>query len=351
MLGIAPVEVMVSGGAVHIVPDPEQLANAINSFWLAMLPIGLFVVIAAWLFGRTIAAQALRPLVETTASLSSLRRRRLHAASRRDDGSQRDRRARRSVQSGGRAGKRRLRRAAGGGNADAPIRRRCRPRVAHAAHRHHGLHRRVAAARARTTTGISTKIYDTMLVESRRMKALIDKLILLARLENQPRRAPRSVDLGEVASDVVGALASARGAAAHRPRTRRLAHSCAPTHNELHDALSNLVENALKYAPDSPVDVRVGVERRRGRLRGRRSRAGHRFGRTAVDLRPVLSRARRGPKPRVSVSGSRSPNARSNARAVRSAVASAHRRGQPLLRSAFRSRRAERARRSPYRAV
>jgi signal transduction histidine kinase len=95
-----------------------------------------------------------------------------------------------------------------------------------------------------------------MLAESRRMKALIDKLIILARLENPQQRELETVDLAQVAGNV----ATAFQALGSGPRVELRAESDALVRGyetELHDAVSNLVENALKYAPESPVGVRV----------------------------------------------------------------------------------------------
>jgi signal transduction histidine kinase len=99
-----------------------------------------------------------------------------------------------------------------------------------------------------------------MLDESRRMKALIDKLIVLARLENVHERDLETVDLGQVVGSVVSALQALES----RPRIVMQTESGAIVRgyeSELHDAVSNLVENALKYAPESPVEIDVRVER------------------------------------------------------------------------------------------
>jgi two-component system OmpR family sensor kinase len=98
-----------------------------------------------------------------------------------------------------------------------------------------------------------------MLAESRRMKALIDKLIVLARLENVREREFETVDLGDVAAHVVAALQALE----RQPRIALRAEGGALVRGdaaELHDAVSNLVENALKYAPGSPVEVSVRTE-------------------------------------------------------------------------------------------
>ena len=91
ILHIEPRNVEFSGGRVGILPDPAPLAHAVDVFWIAMLPTGFFIVIAAWLLGRFITLQALRPLVETTESLDRFGAGRFHAAADHDDRPQRDR--------------------------------------------------------------------------------------------------------------------------------------------------------------------------------------------------------------------------------------------------------------------
>lgn len=117
----------------------------------------------------------------------------------------------------------------------------------------------VLRRRAANDPPASLKIYDAMLVESRRMKALIEKLIVLARLENAHPRELETVDMSEVARQVVLTLQSLEGGTRlHlRPASGAIVRGY---ENELHDALRNLVENALKYAPQSRADVVVRVE-------------------------------------------------------------------------------------------
>ena len=116
----------------------------------------------------------------------------------------------------------------------------------------------------RPTTPREETIYGNMLAQSRRMKAIIDDLIVLARLEHGERSA-YTIDMNELAQGVV---ASFRDGGYERVRL----HANGPTYahvnaSEVIDALSALVENALKYAPDGPVDVRVAREGSRAVLR------------------------------------------------------------------------------------
>jgi two-component system OmpR family sensor kinase len=261
LLRVEPQTVVLHGGHVTIVPDPRQLAHTINQFWIAMLPIGIFVVTTAWLLGRYIAGQALRPLVQTTES---------------------------------------LRRFGEGDFTPRPVRHFERNEIGELVNAYNAAAAQVSAAFAerhaaevqmrsfvadaghelRTPLTVimgyidilrrrahaepaNAKIFETMLAESRRMRALIEKLIVLARLENpqQHERQRETVDLAEIAERV--ALAAH---AIHPDRHVRVAFGgggealVRGDEAELYDALGNLVENALKYAPQSLVDVTVRAD-------------------------------------------------------------------------------------------
>lgn len=255
---IEPRKVAVGGGEVTVMPDPRPLSRAIDSFWLAMLPIGLFVVVAAWFLGRYITGQALRPLVETTAALN---------------------------------------RFAAGDFTPHAIVTSDRSEIGELVSAYNGAVAQVSAAfeerrgaelhmrqfiadaghelrtpltvimgfidvlrrRAGQDSGISTKIYDTVLFESRRMRALIDKLIVLARLENPvPHLEP--VDVADVAARIV----SVQQALAGRARLEFRAEAgtiVRGDQGDIYEAISNLVENAVKYAPLSPVEIAVRRDR------------------------------------------------------------------------------------------
>ncbi len=259
LLRIGPKSVDVLGGRIGIVPDPEPLTRAIDLFWLAMLPTGLFAVISAWLLGRYITLQALRPLVETTESLDrfgagDFTPRSIMTVERNEIGSLVTAYNRAAAQVARALDERKA------------AEDQMRQFIADAGHELRtpltvimGFID-VLRRRALADPGTSTKIFDTMMDESRRMKALIDKLIVLARLENQPQRELETVDLVELARNVVSSLQTLRPetpiAFASGDRTALVRGN----ENELHDAVANIVENAVKYAPDSQVDVRVRGE-------------------------------------------------------------------------------------------
>jgi len=257
-LHLQPQLVQIDGGFVSVYPLPGQLDRFIRSFLIAMLPIGLVVVIAAWLAGRFITNQALRPLVETTASLNRFAAgdftpREIITTDRSEIGELVTAYNGAAAQVASAFEERRA------------VEREMRQFVADAGHELRTpltvvigfidvLRRRSSA-----DPGTTTRIFEMMLTESRRMRALIDKLISLARLENPLRPEVSLVDVGDVAEQVVAALQALQS----KPRIEIAAEHGVIVNtdeHELHEAISNLIDNALKYAPLSPVEVRVRTE-------------------------------------------------------------------------------------------
>jgi len=255
---VQPQVVDVPGGRILIFPDATQLEHFVGEFWLALGVIGVFVVAAAWFAGRYIAEQALRPLIETTASLNRF------AAG--------DFTPRAVVTSDrGEIGE--LVTAYNGAVAQVAaafeerhsVELQMRQFVADAGHELRTpltvIMGFIDVLRRRGTADAvsSARIFDTMQAESRRMRGLIDKLIALARLENPQRREPEHVEIGAVAQRVVDALQALQSS----PRVSLHAEDnlvVRADEHELHEALANLVENALKYAPHSPVEIDARAE-------------------------------------------------------------------------------------------
>ena len=253
---VEPQWVDFPGGRIGFFPDATQLAHFVGAFWFALGIIGVFVVAAAWFAGRFIAEPALRPLIETTASLNRF------AAG--------DFTPRAVVTSDrGEIGE--LVTAYNGAVAQVAaafeerrsVELQMRQFVADAGHELRTpltvIMGFIDVLRRRGTSDAvsSARIFDTMQAESRRMRGLIDKLIALARLENPQRREPEPVEAGAVAQRVVDALQALR-ALQGGPRVSLHVEPglvVRADEHELHEALANLVENALKYAPQSPVDV------------------------------------------------------------------------------------------------
>ncbi len=257
-LRLKPQHVEIPGGHIVILPDAEPLKRTINAFWLVLLSIGFFVVAAAALLGRAIAGQALRPLVETTESLrrfgeGDFTPRAVVTTERNEIGELARAYNAAAAQVSAAFEERRA------------AEQQMRQFIADAGHE---LRTPLTVVmgfidvlrrRAANDSTASLRIYDAMLVESRRMKALIEKLIVLARLESAHPRELETVDMSEVAQQVVATLQTLDGGS----RLHLLTASGAIVRgyeNELHDALRNLLENALKYAPQARTDVAVRVE-------------------------------------------------------------------------------------------
>lgn len=111
-----------------------------------------------------------------------------------------------------------------------------------------------------------TRVYENMTSKCRRMRTLIEKLMYLARLDetSRPRSSGAPVDVANLARRLVEGFA---------PMAPRLHLTIADDETdaavvadegELHEAIANVLDNAVKYAPGAP--VKVGVERRGARV-------------------------------------------------------------------------------------
>ncbi|HUA08142.1 MAG TPA: HAMP domain-containing sensor histidine kinase [Candidatus Acidoferrales bacterium] len=97
------------------------------------------------------------------------------------------------------------------------------------------------------------QILEGMRGETARMRALVEKMLLLARLDS-PLSIPRLVDVAGVASDVVAQM-RARYPERELVLRAQQGASIVIDQDDLYEALRNLVENALRYAPRSPVEI------------------------------------------------------------------------------------------------
>jgi len=99
--------------------------------------------------------------------------------------------------------------------------------------------------------------YDSMLEESRRMRTLVEKLMLLARLERPPNAAKiGAVDLSELVHRVAAGLTPIAGDRL-RVEDDGMPVVVAADESELYEAIKNVVDNALKYAPQSTIGLEV----------------------------------------------------------------------------------------------
>jgi len=100
----------------------------------------------------------------------------------------------------------------------------------------------------------SRRIFSAIGIEGARMRTLIDNLVLLARMEGEDVRPPEPFDLCPLLEQIVDA--------------RRLLQPGLTVEldcvvdatiignlTEIHEAIANVVDNAIKYAPGSPIRI------------------------------------------------------------------------------------------------
>jgi signal transduction histidine kinase len=99
------------------------------------------------------------------------------------------------------------------------------------------------------------RAFRALRVESARMRALVEGLMSLARLEQIENREARALSVGEAARTAIGIVREARGG----DITLRLAgeDTAFADPAEVHEAIVNLVENAVKYGARTPVLVSI----------------------------------------------------------------------------------------------
>ncbi len=254
ILGLHPAIVPVAGGTIVVAPDLRGFARLLQRYLIVVLPIGALAVLAAWLLGRGITRRAVAPLQAVAAALrriaagdfspqplasgeSSLREltaaynevaHRLTAAT-----AERDRNEMQMKQFIADAGH--------------ELRTPLTIVMGYLEVLQQGVVGDAAGVR---------HVYETMLAESRRMRASIEKLILLARLERPAPPRTEPLDVGSLARRAADEL---RPLAAERIEVRLAALPCVVNADdgELYEAIENVVENAVRYAPQSKIRIDV----------------------------------------------------------------------------------------------
>jgi len=246
---------VVNGGYVAFNFGFPLLLISLVPYWRVVVTIAIVSILISWFLGRLFARQALEPINEVTGSLQAL------AAG--------DFTQRRFVMGGGDeiAGLTAAYNDAVAGVASAmderkQVEERMRQFVADAGHELRTPLTVIAGyidvlrRGALDEPTIARQILGTMALEKEHMRLLIDRLMRLARLDGE--QPPRDEDI-----DVAELLRSQCEAA------RRLDESAAIDYSvdgverirgdrsEIGEALWNVVENALKYAPQAPVHLRA----------------------------------------------------------------------------------------------
>ncbi|HVA26669.1 MAG TPA: HAMP domain-containing sensor histidine kinase [Candidatus Baltobacteraceae bacterium] len=253
LLGLHARHLILRDGIIILDPDFDGFVGLMQRYWTWILPVGLLAVLIAWVAGRAISRRAVRPLVDVTGAMKAIAggdfTPKLLLES--DSGLHELTQAYNEVAQ-------RL-------NLASHERRRqeaeMRQFIADAGHELRtpltifmGYLDALRSGVVQDSASVA-RVQDTMLDESRKMRTIIEKLILLARMEREGDPARDRIDVGSVAARAVDAL---RPIAGERIRLHTDAEAAVTGDDtELYEALKNIIENAVRYAPDSAVDVRV----------------------------------------------------------------------------------------------
>ena len=243
----------LEGGYMRILPDPDVTARVAAWLVFGVLLCAAIAGVLSWLAGRYITSQVLRPLIDVTHALQRFAARDF------------------TPQPIAVAGKSDFDAIALAYNAAATqvasafaeraqAETQMRQFVADAGHELRTpltivlgyidlLRRRADAGDER-----SRRIFASISVEGARMRTLIDNLVLLARMEGEDVRTPEPFDLRQLVDEIVESrrllhpgvrLETALAVDAHVVGDR----------TEIYEAIANVVDNAFKYAPGSPVRI------------------------------------------------------------------------------------------------
>ncbi|GAC1570944.1 MAG: hypothetical protein NVS3B7_00400 [Candidatus Elarobacter sp.] len=100
----------------------------------------------------------------------------------------------------------------------------------------------------------SRRIFTSISVEGARMRTLIDNLVLLARMEGDDARPSEPFALGLLLEEIAESrrvIAPGLGIELDVAVDARVIGN----RGEIHEAIANLVDNAIKYAPGSPIRI------------------------------------------------------------------------------------------------
>jgi signal transduction histidine kinase len=256
LVNMRPRFIRAPGGSILLVPDFEGFLAYVQRYWSVILPVGIVAVIVAWIAGRAITRRAVRPLSDVTDALLAIAQGdftpKLLLES--DSGLHDLTQAYNEVAQ-------RL-------NIAALEQRRqeseMRQFIADAGHELRtpltifmGYLDALRSGVVQDPAAVA-RVQATMLDESRKMRGIIEKLILLARMERDVLPAHDTIDLSALAERAADAL---RPLAGDRVRVSRETNATVMgDDSELYEAVKNVVENAVRYAPESPVELRVARE-------------------------------------------------------------------------------------------
>jgi signal transduction histidine kinase len=247
--------VPVQGGFIAFAPVQPLAWILLMPYWWIVIVIAVVAIVFAWLVGRGFAYQAFRPINDLTDALKALgdgdfTQRRFIAHDGDEIGSLT------AAYNDAAAGVARAM------NERRETEERMRQFVADAGHELRtpltviGGYIDVLRRGAVAEPTIARQILGTMALEKEHMRSLIDRLMRLARLDSETPPRAETIDLAEL-------LRSQCDAARRLDETREIdysvegAEAIVADRTELGEALWNVVENALKYAPEAPIHLRA----------------------------------------------------------------------------------------------
>lgn len=242
----------IAGGSVAIAPA-DNVGAGVFAYWILMFFVGGLGLLVAWLVGRYLAVQSLRPVTDVTNALDRLAggdfsRRTFVMEERSEVG---------SLASAFNSAVDKV--ASVFAERDA-TETRMRQFIADAGHELRTPltvimgYVDVLRRGALRDEALATRILETMGDEGGRMRSLVDKLLTLARLEDVAAPQGSRVEVAALLRDVVDSMRRSA------PATTISLHSepgrfVVVDEAELRAAVVNLIDNALKYAPGVPVEV------------------------------------------------------------------------------------------------
>ncbi len=255
-LGIRPIRRPYLGGLSVVFADLARVRTIVGISIGILVLTGALAGLVAWAIGRYITLQALRPLYDVTSALTRFAGRDFSAA---------------PITIAGRSEFDQLARAynAAAAQVEAAFDERAaaeaqmRQFVADAGHElrtpltivlgYIDMLKRRAPDDER-----SRRIFSTIAIEGTRMRTLIDNLVLLARLEGEDVRPAEPFDLTAlIENDIIG---TRREIVAQRfDLAIEVDATIIGNRGDLYEALANIVDNATKYAPGSPIAIRVSA--------------------------------------------------------------------------------------------
>jgi signal transduction histidine kinase len=117
------------------------------------------------------------------------------------------------------------------------------------------LHRKANAGDER-----SKFIFSSIAAEGRRMRTLVDNLVLLAKLEGEDTRLFEPFDVGGLVTEIVDVRRGLTPGVQFMVDERDASTAIADR-GEVYEALANIIDNAIKYAPGSPIRITSTVPR------------------------------------------------------------------------------------------